>query len=160
LREGAYLYIADIFINIYRDAYVFGFMPIGYVRHKYPDDEVKERRFVDAAVEVLPEYEEGLRGLEEFSHIVILAYLHKSRGRPLVVRPKRVEGAPEVGVFATDSPDRPNPIAMSIVRLLRREGRTLYVDGVDLFDGTPVLDIKGFSPRRCPESPKAPWWAD
>jgi tRNA-Thr(GGU) m(6)t(6)A37 methyltransferase TsaA len=115
---------------------------------------------VDAAVEVLPEYEEGLGGLEEFSHIVILAYPHKFRSRPLVVRPKRVKGAPEVGVFATDSPDRPNPIAMSIVHLLRREGRTLYVDGVDLFDGTPVLDIKGFSLRRCPESPKAPWWAD
>jgi tRNA (Thr-GGU) A37 N-methylase len=71
---------------------VIYFVPIGYVRHRYPDDEVKKRRFVDAAVEVLPEYEEGLRGLEEFSHIVILAYLHKSRGRPLVVRPKRVEG--------------------------------------------------------------------
>jgi len=134
--------------------------PIGYVKHEYPDDEVKRRRFVDAVVEILPEYEEGLRGLEEFSHIVILAYLHKFLGRPLVVRPKRVEGAPEVGVFATDSPDRPNPIAVSIVRLLRREGRTLYIDGVDLFDGTPVLGIKGFSPRRCPESSKAPWWAD
>ncbi len=145
---------------MYRCAYVIYFAPIGYVRHSYPDDEVKKRRFVDAAVEVLPEYEEGLRGLEEFSHIVILAYLHKFRSRPLVVRPKRVEGASEVGVFATDSPDRPNPIAVSIVRLIRREGRTLYVDGVDLFDGTPVLDIKGLSPRRCPESPKAPWWAD
>ena len=139
---------------------MFDITPIGYVKHKYPDDEVKRRRFVDAVVEILPEYEEGLRGLEEFSHIIILAYLHKFRNRPLVVRPKRVEGAPEVGVFATDSPDRPNPIAMSIVRLLRREGRTLYVDGVDLFDGTPVLDIKGFSPGRCPDSPKAPWWAD
>ncbi|AKT34859.1 putative methyltransferase, YaeB/AF_0241 family [Pyrobaculum sp. WP30] len=134
--------------------------PIGYVKHEYPDDEVKRMRFVDAVVEILPEYEEGLSGLEEFSHIIILACLHKFRSRPLVVRPKRVVGAPEVGVFATDSPDRPNPIAVSIVRLLRREGGTLHVDGVDLFDGTPVLDIKGFSPKRCPESPKAPWWAD
>jgi tRNA-Thr(GGU) m(6)t(6)A37 methyltransferase TsaA len=105
---------------------VFDITPIGYVKHKYPDDEVKRRRFVDAVVEILPECEEGLRGLEEFSHIIILAYLHKFRRRPLVVRPKRVEGAPEVGVFATDSPDRPNPIAVSIVRLIRREGRTLY----------------------------------
>jgi tRNA (Thr-GGU) A37 N-methylase len=63
-----------------------------------------------------------------------LAYLHKFRCRPFVVRPKQIEGAPEAGVFATDSPDKPNPIALSIVRLLRREGRTLYVDGVDLFD--------------------------
>jgi tRNA (Thr-GGU) A37 N-methylase len=71
---------------------VICFVPIGYVRHSYPDDEVKKRRFVDAAIEILPEYEEGLRGLEEFSHIVILAYLHKFRSRPLLVRPKRVEG--------------------------------------------------------------------
>jgi tRNA-Thr(GGU) m(6)t(6)A37 methyltransferase TsaA len=139
---------------------VFDITPIGYVKHEYPDDEVKRRRFVDAVVEILPEYHDGLRGLDEFTHIILIAYLHKSRGRPLIVRPKRVADAPEVGVFATDSPDRPNPIAVSIVRLLRREGPLLYVDGVDLFSGTPVLDIKGFSPRRCPKLAKASWWAD
>jgi hypothetical protein len=63
LGGGTYLYIADIFTNIYRGKYVIYFAPIGYVRHRYPDDEVKKRLFVDAAVEVLPEYEEGLRGL-------------------------------------------------------------------------------------------------
>jgi len=98
--------------------------------------------------------------VEEFSHLILVTYLHKSRGRPLVVRPKRVPGAPEVGVFATDSPDRPNPIGVTIVRLVRREGRLLYVEGVDLFDGTPVLDIKPFTPARCPADVKAPWWAD
>ncbi|MEM1598300.1 MAG: tRNA (N6-threonylcarbamoyladenosine(37)-N6)-methyltransferase TrmO [Pyrobaculum sp.] len=136
------------------------FEPIGYVRHGYSDEEVKRRRFVDGFIEVLPQYAEGLRGLEEFSHVVVLAYLHKHRGRPLLVRPKRVENAPEVGVFATDSPDRPNPIALTVVRLLRVEGARLYVDGLDLFDGTPVLDLKGFSPRRCPADARAPWWAD
>lgn len=135
------------------------FEPIGYVRHQYPDDEVR-RRAVDAVIEVLPQYEEGLRGIEEFSHVIIIAHLHKHRGRPLVVRPKRIEGAPEVGVFSTDSPDRPNPIGITIARLLKREGRILYVEGVDLFNETPVLDIKGFSPKRCPASAAAPWWAD
>ena len=83
-----------------------------------------------------------------------------SLGRSLVVRPKRVANAPGVGVFATDSPYRPNPIGITVARLVRREGRTLYVEGVDLFDGTPVLDIKGFTPRRCPGGAEAPWWAD
>ena len=136
------------------------FKPVGFVRHRYGDDEVKAKRVVDAVVEVLPEFEEGLRGVEEFSHLILVTYLHKSRGRPLVVRPKRVPGAPEVGVFATDSPDRPNPIGVTIVRLVKREGRLLYVEGVDLFDGTPVLDIKPFTPARCPGDVKAPWWAD
>lgn len=139
---------------------MYSLTPIGYIRHNYSDEEVKKRRVVEAVVEILPEYEAGLAGIEEYSHIIIIAYLHKFRGRPLVVRPKRVEGAPEVGVFATDSPDRPNPIAVTIARLLKRDGRVLYVDGVDLFNGTPVLDIKGFSPKRCPERAKAPWWAD
>ncbi len=136
------------------------FEPIGYVRHRYSDEEVRSRRFVDAVVEVLPQFEEGLAGIEEFSHVIIVAWLHKFRGRPLKVRPKRVEGAPEVGVFATDSPDRPNPIGITIARLVRREGRLLHVDGVDFFDGTPVLDIKALSPKRCPVGVSAPWWAD
>ncbi|MEZ0320030.1 MAG: tRNA (N6-threonylcarbamoyladenosine(37)-N6)-methyltransferase TrmO [Pyrobaculum sp.] len=136
------------------------FEPIGYVRHGYSDQEVKTRRSVDGVIEILPQYAEGLRGLEDFSHVIVLTYLHRHRGRPLVVRPKRIENAPEVGVFATDSPDRPNPIALTIVRLLRIEGTRLYVDGLDLFDGTPVLDLKAFSPRRCPADASAPWWAD
>ncbi|ACB40113.1 tRNA (N6-threonylcarbamoyladenosine(37)-N6)-methyltransferase TrmO [Pyrobaculum neutrophilum] len=139
---------------------MYSVVPIGHVRHGYSDDEVKRRGAVDAVIEVLPEFEAGLAGVEEYSHIIMVAYLHKFRGRPLVVRPKRVQGAPEVGVFATDSPDRPNPIAVTVARLVRREGRLLYVEGVDLFDGTPVLDIKGFSPKRCPEGARAPWWAD
>ncbi len=138
------------------------FRPIGVVRHQYPDDEVK-RRLVDGVIVLDEEYAEGLRGLGEFSHIIVVSYLHKYRGSPLVVKPRRVEArgipAPEVGVFATDSPDRPNPIGISIVRLLRIEGNKLYVAELDLFDGTPVLDIKGFSPARCPKDARAPAWA-
>lgn len=136
------------------------FRPIGVVRHQYPDDEVK-KRLVDGVIVLDEEYVQGLKGLDEFSHIIVVSYLHKYRGSPLVVRPKRVRGvpAPEVGVFATDSPDRPNPVGVSIVRLLRIEGNKLYVADLDLFDGTPVLDIKGFSPTRCPKDAKAPAWA-
>lgn len=139
------------------------FRPIGYVRHGLPDEEVRRSR-VDAVIEISPEFQEGLKGLEEFTHIIVISFLHKFRGAPLVVTPKRIKErgleAPEaVGVFATDSPDRPNPIGVSIVRLLRVEGNKLYVSGIDLYDGTPVLDIKGFSPSRCPANAKAPRWA-
>ncbi|MDT7869866.1 MAG: tRNA (N6-threonylcarbamoyladenosine(37)-N6)-methyltransferase TrmO [Thermoproteus sp.] len=138
------------------------FEPIGVVRHGYPDDEVRRMR-VDGTIVIYDKYVEGLRGLEEFSHIIVISYLHRYRGAPLVVRPKRLEArglqAPEVGVFATDSPDRPNPIGVSIVRLLEVRRGALSVSDLDLFDGTPVLDIKGFSPTRCPEGARAPRWA-
>lgn len=137
--------------------------PIGYVNHGLPDEEVKKRGGVDGVIEISPEYVEGLRGLGDFSHIIVVSYLHKHRGAPLVVKPKRLERrgleAPDVGVFATDSPDRPNPIGISIVRLLKIEGARLHVSGLDLFDGTPVLDIKGFTPNRCPKEAAAPRWA-
>ncbi len=138
------------------------FQPIGVVRHSYPDEEVKRRR-VEGVIIIDEKYVDGLKGLEEFSHIIVVSYLHKFRGAPLIVKPKRVEArgipAPEVGVFATDSPDRPNPIGVSIVKLLKIEGNKLHVSELDLFDGTPVLDIKGFSPTRCPEGARAPAWA-
>ncbi|MGC8582416.1 MAG: tRNA (N6-threonylcarbamoyladenosine(37)-N6)-methyltransferase TrmO [Thermoproteus sp.] len=138
------------------------FEPIGIVQHDYPDDEVRRRR-VEGLILVYDRYVEGLRGLDEFSHIIVISYLHKYRGSPLVVRPRRLEArglqAPEVGVFATDSPDRPNPIGVSIIKLLEVRGNTLRVSDLDLFNGTPVLDIKGFSPTRCPRDAKAPDWA-
>lgn len=136
------------------------FEPIGYVRHYYTDEGVKAKRAVDAVIEVLPQYEEGLRGIEEFSHVIVVAFLHKFRGRPLVVRPRRVANAPEIGVFATDSPDRPNPIGITVEKLVKREGGALHVEGVDLFNSTPILNIKGFTPKRCPGGAAAPWRAD
>lgn len=139
------------------------FEPIGFVRHNYSDDEVRRRGRVEGTVVVFEKYKEGLRGLEEFSHIIIVSFLHKYRGKPLLVKPKRLERAglqvPEVGVFATDSPERPNPIGLSIVQLTRVDGNVIYVSDLDLFDGTPVLDIKAFSPSRCPKSATAPTWA-
>lgn len=145
------------------------FRPIGYVRTKYSDEEVKASfEGVDGYIEVLEEYAEGLRGLEGFSHIIVIAYLHKTteeQRRVLVVRPRRLvrlgarlEDLPEVGVFATDSPHRPNPIALSILRLISISGRTLEVRNLDLFDGTPVLDIKPYTMSRRIEVPEYPEW--
>ena len=131
------------------------FHPIGVVRTQASNDEVRERgRELEATVELFPDFQEGLDGLEGFSHIFVLSFLDKLKPEqigPLKVRPRRLlkKGfklgeLPLVGVFAIDSPTRPNPIGLSLVRLLRREGGKLIVLGLDCFDGTPVLDIKPY----------------
>ncbi len=143
--------------------------PIGIIHVDKSDEEVKNSyEGVEGVVEVFPEYVEGLEGIEEFSHIILITYLHKTKPenrKVLKVRPRRlkrfgieVDDLPLVGVFCTDSPHRPNPIALSIVELVRREGNKLYVRGLDLFDGTPILDIKAYSPDRCIEDIRVPWW--
>jgi tRNA-Thr(GGU) m(6)t(6)A37 methyltransferase TsaA len=101
-------------------------------------------RGVVGTVEVLPEYEEGLRDLEGFSHVFLLYHFHLSGPPSLRVRPF-LDDTPR-GVFATRAPSRPNPIGLSVVRLLGRQGRTLSVGELDIVDGTPVLDIKPFVP--------------
>ena len=145
------------------------FKPIGVVRTNAGPDEIRSSYFgVEGEVEVFPEYEEGLEGIEEFSHIILIAYLHRvgeNERSVLKVRPRRfarfgikIDDLPYVGVFCTDSPHRPNPIALSIVRLLGRRGRVLVVDGLDLFDGTPVLDIKAYTPARVVGRIRVPGW--
>jgi len=103
---------------------------------------------------IFPEFKEASDGLEGFSHIFVLSFLDRLKAEQigsLKVRPRRplrkgykLEELPLVGVFALDSPTRPNQIGLSLVRLLRREGRKLVVLGLDCFDGTPVLDIKPY----------------
>jgi tRNA-Thr(GGU) m(6)t(6)A37 methyltransferase TsaA len=105
-------------------------------------------------VEVYPEFQEALEGLQGFSHIFVLSYLNQLRPEqigPLRVKPRRLltkgfrlEELPLVGVFAIDSPTRPNPIGLSLVKLVSITGGKLRVRGLDCFDGTPVLDIKPY----------------
>ena len=96
-------------------------------------------------IEIFPEFAEGLDGLEGFSHIIVIFHFHKSGpGKLKVVPPGQTKPR---GVFATRSPHRPNPIGLSVLRLLGREGRSLEVSGLDLVDGTPVLDIKPYTGR-------------
>jgi tRNA-Thr(GGU) m(6)t(6)A37 methyltransferase TsaA len=122
----------------------FTFKPVGVVRTGASDEEVREGRGEsETAVEVFPEFEQALDGLDGFSHIFVLSYLHKLRPDqigPLRVRPRKLlragfklEELPLVGVFSTDSPTRPNPIGLSLVKLVRREGRKLVVFGLDLW---------------------------
>jgi len=95
--------------------------------------------------EIFPEFAEGLRDLEGFSHIYLIYYLHKAGAMKLTVKPFLQDV--ERGLFATRAPCRPNAIGLSIVELVRREGNVLYLDGVDILDGAPLLDIKPYVPR-------------
>lgn len=96
-------------------------------------------------VEVLPEYAEGLKDLEGFSHIILIYHCHLAGPAQLTVQPFLQDV--ERGVFSTRAPCRPNAIGLSIVKLVRREGATLHIDGVDILDGTLLLDIKPYVNR-------------
>lgn len=94
--------------------------------------------------EIYAEYAEGLQDLDGFSHVILLYHLHQVREAKLRVVPF-LDSEPR-GVFATRSPSRPNPIGLSIVRLLRVDGRMLHLGNLDILDGTPLLDLKPYVP--------------
>jgi len=96
-------------------------------------------------IELLPNFEPGLNDLEAFSHLILLYYFHRVRGFALEVQPF-LDNKPH-GVFATRAPRRPNPIGLSIVRLERIEANKIYIQDVDVVDGTPLLDIKPYVPE-------------
>lgn len=129
------------------------FQPIGYVESPYKNLAEIPRQSIyapdrTAVIKVLEPYKEGLKGLEQNEHIIILFHFHRSEGYSLSARPHGSQE--EKGVFATRSPHRPNPIGLTISRLLRVEGTNLIIQGVDMLDGTPVLDIKPYSPGLMP----------
>ena len=107
-------------------------------------------------IELLPEYEEGLNDINGFSHVIVLYHLDRAGPPSLLVQPFLDDKLR--GVFATRHPCRPNPIGLSILRLTKCERTTLFVDDVDILDGTPVLDIKPFLPRcDMPEDHRGGW---
>jgi len=120
---------------------------IGHVVSPAKFPERVRRENIEAQVVIDPEWTEALEGIEEFSHIWVLFYLHHAAGeRPFVakVHPMGRRNLPLIGALATRTPHRPNPIALTVVRLLRREGNVLTVRGLDAYDGSPVLDIKPY----------------
>ncbi|MCP4364640.1 MAG: tRNA (N6-threonylcarbamoyladenosine(37)-N6)-methyltransferase TrmO [Planctomycetes bacterium] len=96
-------------------------------------------------VEVYPEYTKGLKDIEGFSHLIIIYHFHLSKGYNLVCKP--FIGDVKRGVFATRAPKRPNPIGISVVRLLERKENTLVISEVDMVDKTPLLDLKPYVPQ-------------
>jgi tRNA-Thr(GGU) m(6)t(6)A37 methyltransferase TsaA len=124
--------------------------PIGIVRSPFTEPEGVpiqpwRGRGLRARVDLLPELADGLRDLDGFSHIILVCHLHRSVGFSLQVVPFLDDVAR--GLFATRAPRRPNPIGLSVVRLVAVEGARVEFEGVDLIDGTPVLDIKPYVPE-------------
>ena len=114
--------------------------PVGFVRNAAGCEE--ELKGMVSRIEVLPEFEDGLYRIEENEEIIVLFIFDRSSGFQTRLHPKNDPNRAEVGVFASRSPRRPNPVGVTQVRLLRRDGNVLTVDGLDAFDGTPVIDIK------------------
>ena len=104
----------------------------------------KEARGIKGTVEVFKEYEDGLDGIEEFSYIILIYHFNRIKQGKLKVTPYM--GDKPIGVFATRAPSRPNPIGISTVKLLKREGNILHVENLDIIDSTPLLDIKPYVP--------------
>lgn len=100
---------------------------------------------IAGTIEIYPKFAEGLKDLEGFSHIILIYHFHLSKGYSLKVKPFMDENLR--GVFSTRAPRRPNPIGISVVRLVKVEGTTVHIEDIDIVDGTPLLDIKPYVPE-------------
>lgn len=121
--------------------------PIGYIRSPYQNTEqvpkgLGAQHAAEGILDILAQYEAGLTDIEGFSHLIVLWVFDRAGGFELLGTPPS-DNRPH-GVFATRSPRRPNPIGLTVVELIRREGSRLHVRGVDMLDGTPILDIKPY----------------
>ena len=126
---------------------MFTMQPIGYVRSPYQATKdipkgLGAKHDAEGILEIRPEFEAGLADVEGFSHLYVIWAFDRSEGFALTAAPPSDNR--EHGVFATRSPRRPNPIGLTVVELLSRQGRMLHVRGVDMLDGTPILDLKPY----------------
>lgn len=140
------------------------FRPIGLVRSPFktredvdPRRHVRPDGFADVhgEIEIDPAYAEGLKDIGAFSHLIVIFAFHKAGPSHLLVRPPFEKR--QRGVFSTRSPHRPNAIGMTIVKLLGRRKNILKVSGVDMLEGTPVLDIKPYISRDSKRGVKRGW---
>jgi tRNA-Thr(GGU) m(6)t(6)A37 methyltransferase TsaA len=141
----------------------FSMRPIGYVRSPYKNTGDVPRGLgtqhnAEGILEIKPELELGLTDIEGFSHLFVIWVFDRSEGFELLGTPPS-DSRPH-GVFATRSPKRPNPIGLTVVELLRREGPRLHVRGVDMLDQTPILDIKPYLSNVPQEHLRRGWLAE
>jgi tRNA-Thr(GGU) m(6)t(6)A37 methyltransferase TsaA len=138
------------------------FEPIGTVHNGYPHGHKPLTwQGTRSRIEIDPRWSEGLVGLEDYSHIHVLCYLHLMQGEdPIVrIRAQRHPEMPLVGFFCTRTPLRPNPISLTVVELIEREDNVLHVRNLDMYDGTAVLDIKPYLTRGdCQPQATVPEW--
>lgn len=132
--------------------------PVGVVHSPFKHREdvpLRGRQNAIGQIEIFKEYEEGLKDIDGFSHIVVLWIFHESKGYKLLVEPLAYKGLR--GVFATSHPDRPNPMGITIVELLGRNKNKLNVKGVDMADGSPVIDIKPYGTKYIKKDLRRGW---
>ena len=136
--------------------------PIGFVKNTVTEPKRDDCQSVISEIIINEDFKEALSGIDGFSHIVVIYWMHKtpkSERSVTKVHPKRNQNLPLVGVFATRSPARPNPIGMSTVRLLEHRNNIVKVIGLDAIDGTPILDIKPHIPGSdSPSEVRIPDW--
>ena len=142
---------------------MFTSKPIGFVSSPYNDvGEIPKglgvKHEAEGVLKVLPEFEAGLTDVEGFSHLIVIWEFDRSNGFQLLGTPPSDNR--QHGVFATRSPRRPNPIGLTTVELLRRDGSELHVRGVDMLDGTPILDIKPYLSNIPSERLQRGWLAE
>lgn len=135
--------------------------PIGVVRNNIKETMREGWSLVVSELILDANLEEATEGLEEFSHIIVVFWMHKAPQKkdiPAKVHPRGRQDLPLVGLFSTRAPYRHNPIGISVVRLLERKSNVLKVEGLDAIDGTPVIDIKPYLPRDSVVDATFPQW--
>jgi len=142
---------------------VITFQPIGHVRSPYKTTKqvpkgLGAKHEAEGTLEILPQFEPGLTDIEGFSHLIVLWVFDRAEGFELLGTPPSDNRTH--GVFATRSPRRPNPIGLTVVELIGREGGTLRVRGVDMLDGTPILDLKPYLSSVPVEKLRRGWLAE
>jgi len=142
---------------------MFSLRSIGSVRSPYKETReipkgLGAKHEVEGVLEILPEFETGLTDIEGFSHLFVLWIFDRSERVELLGTPPS-DNRPH-GVFATRSPRRPNPIGLTVVELLRRDGPRLHVRGIDMLDATPILDIKPYLSSVSSEVLRRGWLAE
>jgi tRNA-Thr(GGU) m(6)t(6)A37 methyltransferase TsaA len=135
--------------------------PIATVKNEIK--EMGKRCWKEIVSEIVfnPGFEGAMDGLDDFSHIIVLFWMHRSHAWESSMSKTHPQGRPDlplVGVFATRSPVRPNPLGVAVVKLLERRGNVLRVVGLDAIDGTPVVDIKAYFPSDAAAQATVPDW--
>jgi tRNA-Thr(GGU) m(6)t(6)A37 methyltransferase TsaA len=132
----------------------FYIFPVGFIK--------KENE--DVCIEIDEAYRDALLGLEDFSHITVLYWLHENdtseKRKTMQVHPRKNKQNPLRGVFATHSPQRPNLIGLTLCRILSIEGNKIYIEDIDAIDGSPVVDIKCYIPDSVPDLRMPDWVGD
>jgi tRNA (adenine37-N6)-methyltransferase len=141
----------------------FALQAIGFVSSPYTNTAniprgLGAKHEAEGALNLQPEFEPGLTDIEGFSHLIVIWLFDRSEGYELIGKPPS-DDRPH-GVFATRSPKRPNPLGLTVVELLRREGRVLHVRGLDMLDGTPILDIKPYLSNIPEQALRRGWLAE